>query len=577
MPGKTLVTFLLLSLVFAVAARADDEALNPFPKDCGDPTVKPPPQVGNDQPNPATFTYKDLCKVLDKNPKTGKPVESIEELVPNLPAEFRKNFTFMSKSESPHQANGAVSPQNPRTIMFSDDARMVIAFTTDPKKPGFNTLEITEYQDDGSFKVRKVELPGAGSGGKPDYGKPPHQEPKSCAACHGKDARPIWESFNLWPGAYGAQADQIGGDEVETKNYEEFLKTKKNTGVFKYLDWPSGTKYPPYSDGPDNHTLAFGPNARLGMALTALNRKRLMRLMKKSPKYEGLKKYLASVLLRCETPPIDEKSVDAQLKKEQNEKLKKAGLSTTGTQGDLDASRFGLLELTKDDSVAVIKYVQDLLGPDEVDAKEWSLSGRPGSLTFFDGVYDGEDAIRYDFIYEIYKDVRATDPNFKTDDHLRDSFLVGPGLRCKGLPYGEHMNTQLAHDQSCDYLKGKACRPPATCASASAPTAKSCNPGSSGYPGSQPSIDKIDPAQITGKLPKDGLALLGRCTDCHSAPPLNFDNPKTLRAQLQANPALLGKIRAQLDSKKMPQNGTPFTKAESDLLLKSLTDLKNGK
>src|SRR5215831_7710549 len=80
---------------------------------------------------PQKFTEARLLELLRENPATGRPVDSISELVPLLPVELRRNFALVYKSRSPFHA--AISPQYPRVIMFTDDARLMLTFIGDDR------------------------------------------------------------------------------------------------------------------------------------------------------------------------------------------------------------------------------------------------------------------------------------------------------------------------------------------------------------------------------------------------------------------------------------------------------------
>src|SRR5215469_16117641 len=67
------------------------------------------------------FTDARLQELLQKNPETGLPVDSISELIPLLPRELRENFTFVYDSRSPFRSG--ISPEFPRVILFTNDAR----------------------------------------------------------------------------------------------------------------------------------------------------------------------------------------------------------------------------------------------------------------------------------------------------------------------------------------------------------------------------------------------------------------------------------------------------------------------
>ena len=54
----------------------------------------------------AKASYDGLVKLLELNPNTKKPVQTLEELIPLLPRELRENFTFVYQSRSPHGGLG---------------------------------------------------------------------------------------------------------------------------------------------------------------------------------------------------------------------------------------------------------------------------------------------------------------------------------------------------------------------------------------------------------------------------------------------------------------------------------------
>src|SRR5207237_2394064 len=108
--------------------------------------------------------------------------------------------------------------------------------------------------------------------------------PPECLRCHGLDPRPIFDSYPLWPGFYGAVNDTFPDDDSERAAYRDFLARSRDApaGVYSKLLWPAGTSTPPYNDpggyNPDAtevspEALALSPNSRLGIALSQLNHK----------------------------------------------------------------------------------------------------------------------------------------------------------------------------------------------------------------------------------------------------------------------------------------------------------------
>src|SRR5215470_900924 len=106
------------------------------------------------------FTEARLRQLLARNPQTGQPVDSVAELVPLLPDELRKNFTFVYDSRSPFKAS--ITPLLPRVILFSDDGRMVLTFIGDDQAPGADLLESMSFDDaQAKFVMNAYLLPAA--------------------------------------------------------------------------------------------------------------------------------------------------------------------------------------------------------------------------------------------------------------------------------------------------------------------------------------------------------------------------------------------------------------------------------
>src|SRR5580692_3920940 len=91
------------------------------------------------------FTEERLQELLHRNPATGLPVDSISELIPLLPRELRENFTLVYDSRSPFRSG--ISPEFPRVILFTNDARLVLTFIGDERQPGFDMLEALSFDD----------------------------------------------------------------------------------------------------------------------------------------------------------------------------------------------------------------------------------------------------------------------------------------------------------------------------------------------------------------------------------------------------------------------------------------------
>jgi hypothetical protein len=118
------------------------------------------------------------------------------------------------------------SPERPRALLFGRGA--MITFSEDPTRSD-REVEILAYDPERSrFEAAEIRFsPGA----RPQF----TANPPVCAACHGRgnETRPLWQPYDLWPGAYGSQAGLIRGE--EQKAYERFRLDGSKTGVYREL------------------------------------------------------------------------------------------------------------------------------------------------------------------------------------------------------------------------------------------------------------------------------------------------------------------------------------------------------
>src|SRR5204863_43017 len=125
-------------------------------------------------------------------------IGSVEELLAALPAPQRTRYALMFESRS---LQGA-SPENPRVILFGPDARLILTFNGSPAQRGFRVVETMEFEHgEKEFRLRELVFPDPAAGAaqaQVSEVNPPH-----CARCHGAPPRPVWDSFPLWPAAYG--------------------------------------------------------------------------------------------------------------------------------------------------------------------------------------------------------------------------------------------------------------------------------------------------------------------------------------------------------------------------------------
>lgn len=250
------------------------------------------------------ITFQELQEIITRN-----NVRSVDQLIPLLPVEYRKNYTFMYESQSAQAPS--VSPDYPRAIIAGSDATFVMSFTKSPavgpKVDAPDTVETMEWNEaESRFVMRELVFNGRTA---PEVSE---QNPQKCLTCHGDDPRPNWESYNLWPGAYGSlsrlSCDAIGVGTKEHNYYQSFLRTGRQSA--RYRDLPQAI--PTTNCTPDS-SLAYvsngaqtGMNAELTDAFIKLNTKRLNRMVANSPEYETYKYAIAAAGRRCGEDTFEE-------------------------------------------------------------------------------------------------------------------------------------------------------------------------------------------------------------------------------------------------------------------------------
>ena len=403
----------------------------------------------NAAPAPAeerVFDVARLEELLRSNPATNRPVDSVAELVPLLPRYMRMNFTFVYDSRSPFRSS--ISPDHPRVIMFTPDARLVLTFTTDPAQPGLDLLESLSF-DDGTarFDLRSYLLPAAER-----RSWRPSEIATNCAGCHGADPRPIFDSYPLWPGFYGSvldafQNDRLGAEELQ--RYRIFLANAAKTEPFKSLIFPSGSTVSPYLDPKltragtvelDTATMQFLPNTRLGMALTELNRERVYRKLSAGPNFRSGEKTALAELLDCQSAPSPAvatlQTIADQLQHENAMRLQRLGLQPGEARPDVDTMQ----ELKFARELAEIDDVAKRIG---VDRSDWSMALEPRSLSFFDGILSGIEGdksyyLKEDLIAEMLAGLSKREPEF--DRYFAMDWVFAE----QGYPFGDRVDLKKA-------------------------------------------------------------------------------------------------------------------------------------
>jgi hypothetical protein len=151
--------------------------------------------------------------------ETSKSLPSIEDVLPILTQRYGSYFrhhTWMYNSFSLHETTFL----EPRAIIYGPDARFVLTFNGGAHKGGGYAFETMEFDEQaGQFLFREVafkkqmtkteleELEPDEIAFENDFVRVSKPNIGKCTRCHGPQAMPIWETYFLWPGAYGSNDD----------------------------------------------------------------------------------------------------------------------------------------------------------------------------------------------------------------------------------------------------------------------------------------------------------------------------------------------------------------------------------
>jgi cytochrome c5 len=169
--------------------------------------VRDPSSRGTRRPA-AVFSYDALQRLLDVHPELRAP----EDLIPLLPEDCRSNFNLMYQSRSLQGGDW----DNPRVILDCGAGRLVLGYTGLASQANGDRVELLRF-DEGQKAFFTGEITFTAAGARIE------DSPQACIKCHGNPARPVWDSYDLWPGAYGSAGDLILVGSEEEKHFRSFL------------------------------------------------------------------------------------------------------------------------------------------------------------------------------------------------------------------------------------------------------------------------------------------------------------------------------------------------------------------
>jgi hypothetical protein len=196
-----------------------------------------------------------------------RKLRRIQDALSILPEAYRSHFVLMFKSRSLHES----SFQNPRVLMFGEDAHFIVTFNGDPSQRGYRAVETVEFDSVTSkFAFREVLFPEGG----PGEVQVSEDNPEKCLKCHTAPARPIWDSHPAWPGAYG-EMYLSNLSPLERVEINQFVASASQHPRYRHLShlstFAADSTFKPTSQDVYSGVERFGPNADFTSLLAKQN------------------------------------------------------------------------------------------------------------------------------------------------------------------------------------------------------------------------------------------------------------------------------------------------------------------
>ena len=472
----------------------------------------------------AGFDFASLQSLLSH-----QDIGSVEELIAALPAAQRNRYALVFESRS---LQGA-SPENPRVILYGPDARFIVTFNGSPAQRGFRAVETMEFEDASKeFRLRELLFPERAAG--PEKVVVSEVNPQRCTRCHGAPPRPLWDTFPLWPGAYG-------------ERYRATLSARERAGLAAFLALqPTHPRYGELLDVKrfaDPQTFrssaltqyagipAEPPNAELSVYLGRLQSQSIARQLVRQPAFDlyryallgladnacgRLADFYPDSLWRTQRSGFERFARDSAASNARQARLKAARAAFSGAAGAVDRT-------TGDNALVQLRFVaESALG---ISTRSWTLALERGT---------------YDF----------TMPPLPAQP-LRETLLAEVATRDATIRDLSLYWTSSDGDRYCSYLKRRS----RTALSSTDGADGVLAPDAAATPAGAAAAPTVTAANAPAAATIARPAALQLCVSCHEtgmAPPLPFSSPTQLMQQLRVRPSahgtLIDEIRFRLSS-----------------------------
>lgn len=241
---------------------------------------------------------------LEELVETARKQGTLDATLAELPAGYRGLTALLYRSRG--LAASFTDFQTPRFIAFGCEPRngskqtneVILTFSGVPNAEGKEILEVMEFdRERAEFRFHELEF---GPGKTVQLRK----DPPKCLSCHGQPARPLWDTWPLWPGAYGSVADQALKGSREDLELEKFIRQELPRKPYSRFSDLLGRRYEfaqatPAQSIEENLSTWWGGsgvNHSLDQSFAAMMTQKIHRDILSSPDYERYRYVLNATL-----------------------------------------------------------------------------------------------------------------------------------------------------------------------------------------------------------------------------------------------------------------------------------------
>lgn len=325
--------------------------------------------------------FESLKKIIEEN-----HITSIEALLPLLPDDFRSKYALIFASRSLQGSSFA----DPRVLLFNEGATFMASFNGNPNQKAFYAIETMEYDShDSEFRYREIEFPTPSD--KSNRVKYSEVNPERCLKCHGNPARPIWDTWPLWPGAYGERYHAPLTDQ-EQHGLETFLAAQPTHSRYRYLlntgVFANKETFNPSHENKYNGRQKLSPNEQLSRSLSLLNADRIAKQVSRAKDFDHYK-YAILASLHGECGSLDDffpEDLRMTFREKKQDFLKRSELRNTEQESlktlrllPQNRTKVSLRESEKESLAAFRLLVEDGLG---ISTDPWTTALEAGTYDF---------------------------------------------------------------------------------------------------------------------------------------------------------------------------------------------------